>query len=466
MATFDERMDSHPAKDGDDINKIDSRGWAWFGAGLALGLVAVYFGATRPLAGELNRLESQVATLERNVGKLVGKRGGVSQTNELLAELVEQGDRAELAENALKRICALQTQLISQQTDTHDAESALAGIARLQQEALAAQEETADVLKAVEALDTLQQKVVAQYHNIVAARNVLDEIGHVNELARTAASQSITARRSIESLAELKARALASGERVTQAKRVADSWTAIQQQLVSAAPEIERAHQVAGSWNVIQQQLLSAAPEVSTAEHVASVWHGIEQKLIASAPELDRAREVGQGLSALKDEILCGNDQHQIEEAGAVLFELSSIRERLQKESDAVATAKTSLDGLVSLKDNLLSRTGDLADAVETLETLGDLEHQLVDSVQSFDRVRRWLVEVVLFEPAVERAVTILKPLTDLSNLRRLNPAELRNAARTVADQRASRVADKSAADKQSPPGDRDAAPADVVEDD
>jgi hypothetical protein len=143
------------------------------------------------------------------------------------------------------------------------------------------------------------------------------------------------------------------------------------------------------------------------------------------------------------------------------LTELSAIRQRLQKESTQIDPAKSSLEGLVTLKDNLLARTGDLADAVETLETLGDLEHQLVDSVQSFDRVRRWLVEVVLFEPAVERAVTILKPLTDLSNLRRLNPAELRQAARSVADQRTARVADKSAAAKPNPLHDRISPPAD-----
>ena len=460
-------MDSHSARDGEEHNQqIDSRGWAWFGAGLALGLVVIYFGATRPIAGELARLEDQVATLERNVGKLVGKRSGVTQTNELLGVLAEQGERAETAQNALKKIVDLQTQLITQQSDTREAQLALAGIASLQREALAAQEETADVLKAVEALDALQQKVVAQYHHIVAARNVLDEMGRVSELARNAASHTSSARRAIDALAELKAQTLASGERVAQAKRVADSWLTIQQQLVSAAPEIERAHQVAGSWTVIQQQLLSAFPEVATAEHVAGSWKAIQQHLVAAAPELDRARDVGQGLAALKDEILCGNDRRQVEEAGVALTELSDIRERLQKESTHIAPAKSSLDGLVTLKDNLLNRTGDLADAVETLETLGDLEHQLVDSVQSFDRVRRWLVEVVLFEPAVERAVTILKPLTDLSNLRRLNPAELRQAARTVADQRSSRVADKSAAASQNPLNDRTSPPADCGEGD
>jgi hypothetical protein len=171
-------------------------------------------------------------------------------------------------------------------------------------------------------------------------------------------------------------------------------------------------------------------------------------------------------LAALKDEILCGNDSHQLEQAGTALTDLSALRERLQKESASVGQAKASLDGLATLKDNLLARTGDLADAVETLETLGDLEHQLVDSVQSFDRVRRWLVEVVLFEPAVERAVTMLKPLTDLSNLRRLNPAELRQAARTVADQRAARVADKSAAANHNPLDDRAAPSADCVDSD
>jgi hypothetical protein len=168
-------MDSHSAKDGDEHNQhIDSRGWAWFGAGLALGLVVVYFGATRPIAGELAKLEGQVATLERNVGKLVGKRGHVAATTELLASLAEQGDRAEVAENALKKITALQSKLIAQQPDTREAVDALASMNDLHREALAAQEETADVFKAVEALNTLQDQIAAQYHNIISARSTLD----------------------------------------------------------------------------------------------------------------------------------------------------------------------------------------------------------------------------------------------------------------------------------------------------
>jgi hypothetical protein len=102
---------------------------------------------------------------------------------------------------------------------------------------------------------------------------------------------------------------------------------------------------------------------------------------------------------------------------------------------------------LLGLKRQVLAQTGDLADAVETLETAADLHQQFEDTVQSFDRVRRWMTEVLVFENTVERAVAAIKPLADLTNLRRLSPVELRQAARSITDGRkAARVADKAAA--------------------
>jgi len=123
------------------------------------------------------------------------------------------------------------------------------------------------------------------------------------------------------------------------------------------------------------------------------------------------------------------------------------IRETLHGQAREVAEARTNLDGLVGLKRQVLAQSGDLADAVETLETAADLHHQFEDTVQSFDRVRRWMTEVLVFESTVERAVAAIKPLTDLTNLRRLSGVELRQAVRSIADGRKSaRVAEKSAA--------------------
>ena len=117
------------------------------------------------------------------------------------------------------------------------------------------------------------------------------------------------------------------------------------------------------------------------------------------------ARDVGEELVAIKETILCGDDAMHRQDASDALSELIKIRERLDGQSHNIAAAQVGLDGLLTLKDRILARTGDLADAVETLELTGDLNRQLQDAIRRFDHVRRWLVEIVTLEPTIERAV-------------------------------------------------------------
>lgn len=396
MANTFERTDSQAAKDGKTLTQQQQfPNWGWFLSGLATGLMVLYVVATRPIAGQLTQLENQIASLERNMNRLVSKRGRATQANDLLSALTEQGRRAQDATESLKQIVSLHNELISQHTVTADAQRSLASLDELRSGALDVGERTTEAQQAIDALGELQEKVIAQYHSITSAQQTLNEIIRLHKLVLSEADEVGEARRAIEGLAELKTRSLAAGE------------------------------------------------EADRAEEVASKLVGTQQRLLRAANDVDQARAVGRGLAALKDEILCGNDPAQIDEARAALGGLADLRQQLQTEGEEVAPARASLDGLVAIKDQVLARTSDLADAVETLETLGDLEHQLVASVQSFDRIRRWLVEAVLIEPAVERASTMLKPLIELSNLRRLSPADLRQAARSIADQRSARVANK-----------------------
>jgi hypothetical protein len=136
------------------------------------------------------------------------------------------------------------------------------------------------------------------------------------------------------------------------------------------------------------------------------------------------------------------------------------IRETLHGQASELAEARSNLDGLVGLKRSVLSQTGDLADAVETLETAAELHHQFEDTVQSFDRVRRWMTEVLLFESTVERAVAAIKPLVELTNLRRMSAVELRQAARSITEGRKSaRLAEKASAAGQAKVDSSGAAP-------
>lgn len=387
--------DSYDAKDG----AFRLRSWAMFATGFALGLAVLHIGVTQPLTEQFARLQTQMGQLERGVKKLAGQTGNAAKTGELLAALAEQARQAQAAAAALEDIKSLEARLIDGQDSMVEAQASLAALADLRTElraaALKAREDSADVFDAVDKLDNLQERMIGQYNHIVSAQSVLAEFARLRELAAGEAPRIAEARRALESLIELESRALA--EQAT-ARQAAENFAGIQR---------------------------------------------LHEDVIAGAEQAAKARDASEQLVAIKETILCGNDFERPERARDALDELIKIRERLYGQADSLAAAQTSLDGLLSLKDRVLAQTGDLADAVETLELTSDLHNQLEDAMRQFEGVRRWLVEIVLIEPTVERTMNALKPLADLANLRRLSPVELRQAAKIVAGERSARFATK-----------------------
>lgn len=395
--------DSYDAREG----ALRLRSWAMFATGFALGLAVLHIGVTQPLTEQFARLQTQMGQLERGVKKLAGQTGHATKTGELLAALTEQARQAQAARAALEEIKALEARLIDGQDSTVDAQASLAAISDLRAElhaaALKAREDSADVFDAVDKLDNLQERMIGQYNHIVSAQSVLGEFARLRELAESEAPRIADARRALESLIELESRALA---------------------------EQETARQAAETFAEIRQ---------------------LHKDMVAGADQAAQARDAGEQLVAIKEAILCGNDFERPERAREVLDELIKIRERLYGQADSLAAAQAGLDGLLSLKDQVLAQTGDLADAVETLELTSDLHNQLEDAMRQFEGVRRWLVEIVLIEPTVERTMNALKPLADLANLRRLSPVELRQAAKIVAGERSARFAKKPDAIESDP---------------
>ncbi|MEX2558586.1 MAG: hypothetical protein WD403_01670 [Pirellulales bacterium] len=219
--------------------------------------------------------------------------------------------------------------------------------------------------------------------------------------------------------------------------------------LARQGQEAEAACEALARIQALQKQLLAEQPAMSEAlGQLVTEWSLLADRMIGAAGQTEEARRAGDELLALQEDILCGSDAPGLQKASEALDELLTMRGRLQDEASDVDSASTRLDGLLSLKDQVIGQTGDLAEAIESLETSADVQRQFVAASQSFDQMRRWMAEIVLLEPTFQRLIDSLKPLGELANLRRLSPAELRHAARAIADQRAMRTAQPPA-----PPG-------------
>ena len=156
----------------------------------------------------------------------------------------------------------------------------------------------------------------------------------------------------------------------------------------------------------------------------------MQHELAGSTIGACQARDVANQLLSISDNLVCRGSNAEAAEAS--LEQLITIREKLDDQGTGLELADQRVDQLIALKDRSIAQTADVAAAIESLELMADVRDQLQRVAQTFSSVRQWVVEIVAFEPAINRAMRTLQPLTQLGNLRHMNPAELRQVLRDM----------------------------------
>ena len=196
----------------------------------------------------------------------------------------------------------------------------------------------------------------------------------------------------------------------------------------------------------LKDDLIHAADETGEAADAMVDIESLQTRLVETAEMSSEARRASDELLALEQDLICRG--YDIDLAREALDDLTMFRELLVENADEVETAYQQVENLVALKDTVLSQTGDLADAIETLELTSDIYDQFQAAANSFRHVRTWLVEVVMLEPMLQRAMQSLQPLTELGNLRRLSGDQLRAVARSINDRQRTHLAQKPMASR------------------
>jgi hypothetical protein len=103
--------------------------------------------------------------------------------------------------------------------------------------------------------------------------------------------------------------------------------------------------------------------------------------------------------------------------------------------------ADARLSDLVSLKNSVLSGTTDIKESIETLELSRDLQDSFQEASRSYREMHLWMVEMSAMQPTLLRVKSALQPLTDLANLERMQPEQLRSFAKQFMQQSKTRLA-------------------------
>jgi hypothetical protein len=250
-----------------------------------------------------------------------------------------------------------------------------------------------------------------------AARDAIETIDGFREQVQEQAIGAETARDVVGQLATLQARLIENGASTQRATDELNRLVQLRDLASSGASKTNR-----------------AATEITRLQQIAS--------------DLDLAHDSIDKLVNLRTAILAGATD--ADEARVTLDRLVVIQDTLNTHSADVAVARKNLGQLLTLEESLRTRSDDIADAVEALEVLTDLQHDIRSHVESMQEMRRGLMEVVLLQSTVARVITMLEPLTELARLRRLSGDEIRAAARSITQQRATvRVIPDNSSDQQ-----------------
>ncbi|HUG90678.1 MAG TPA: hypothetical protein VML55_07595 [Planctomycetaceae bacterium] len=356
---------------------------------LVAGLAGMHVVVVKPLERQIGSLKQELSAVQREMVQLVAARTQVRETNTLLAALNEQGNQLADAGRALRTINRFRTDLENEAAGTAAVAEVLDRLIGLKNRAAAelTDMEFADV--GLEALTDLKRQLVSESCDVYDARASLDE------------------------LARLKDEVLRGGS-VATALDSARRLIALRDDLAVQVEGFETAERNLAAFDRLKSQLQSSSSGIETAESVADELLALKDEIVLRGSSTETARHNARRLFSLRDEL-------NVDRAG-------------------IEAAERNLGSLLGIQSRLADRSDDLVGAVQSLEFLIDFRDEIDAHVRSLEGVRRNLMDIALMETSVMRAVRVLEPLAELANLRRLGDAEIRQAARTILEQRATRL--------------------------
>ena len=301
------------------------------------------------------------------------------------------------------------------------------------------------------AANSLLGELRQQRNQIQEARRSLAEIHALRTQLKAEVDKSAAALASIKQLADVQKSLAEAGRLVAESRKALDGIVALSDRIESEATCVEDADRRLTQLGDLKTRLFTVTSDIGLAEQNANVMIGLKDSLVQRGARGVEAQGNLKSLLQLQDKI-AGADKpltQARDNADKILVLLSDLA---SNRIDVPAAARN-LKQLLEIQKRLNSRGDRIADAVQTLELLSDLQDEIVRYSQSLQGIRKELLELVLLENTVSRVARVLQPLTQLANLRRLGNREVREAARTILDSRKRQYGgnDRPAADRLTP---------------
>jgi DNA repair exonuclease SbcCD ATPase subunit len=155
-------------------------------------------------------------------------------------------------------------------------------------------------------------------------------------------------------------------------------------------------------------------------------------RLADSEGLVNHATIVSQRQASLQGQLL--RTSETLPKAEKAFTQMGSICTQLGEQAATIEVAQRQLADMNQLKSKLLAQTRDLPDAAAVLTQLVELRDGLLRSSGTLGEIQHLVVDMVLLEPAVKRAMLAFKPVVEITRLSSQIESPRINAMKTAED--------------------------------
>ena len=220
--------------------------------------------------------------------------------------------------------------------------------------------------------------------------------------------------------AGITARAPAVGEASTVLDEMADLSAKIQVSRDSA----REARSSLAVLDALHQDLTVGMTKIDAATPVLDDVQTLVSRIAGSAADVDHATTVQDRAAQLGRSVI--ETEQRIVDAERTIDRISGLTSSIVEQETVTGPAEERLRRLVALKSSVVSGADHLDDADAALSRLQDLRDGLRNATTTIGDVQHMIVDVMLLQPAVDRAVAALKPVIELTRTaRQADPAAM-----------------------------------------
>ncbi|TWT59469.1 hypothetical protein [Rubinisphaera italica] len=280
------------------------------------------------------------------------------------------------------------------------------------------QRQMSEVQQSLASIRKMRDDVLALSSGQDVAMNTLDNLASMQTVLKT---QSESIAQSQDSLAHM----VSMNEHVV---RLGKSANITRQDLLAA-------DQVMADVQHVTERMSKQAEGMNEASMVLTAMDDLTNKIVAKKSNLEESNEILTKIDGLHAQII--KQQEAIPEAEQSLARMAALEAKLlEQNQEDLTKASVNLQEMMTFQKDLATDNTRITSAIQTVELLEDFQLELEHQAALLSNMRSELQEITILKSTVEDTLAVLKPLIQLSDLRRLSDVEVRDAARVILDRR------------------------------